>query len=389
MDELTREAANYRLCTRCVMDSSAPDLTFDASGVCNFCEETREIMARQILPQDQRERKRQELINRCLDNGKGKPYDCVVGVSGGVDSSYMLHLAKLEFGLRPLAVHLDNGWNGELANNNIERIVNGVGVDLFTHVIDWEENRDMQRSYFKAHVINIEALMDNAMLAVNYRMARCHKLNTILAGTNASTEGFRMPKGWSHDARDKKNIKAIQKRFGTIPIRTHWLQGHLDYLIDKRIFGVQWISGLDYVDYVKAQALEVLKDRYGYRPYPYKHYESIFTRFYQGYILPKKFGVDKRRVHLSTLVVSGQMTRDMALKHFETSPYPDAKLLHEDLEYVLKRLGFSRGEFEAYLAAPAVPHTAYPSESAFYERLYAAVRRLRIAFGGRMFNEKF
>lgn len=359
------------------MDTSAKDIHFDEMGVCNFCHEAIELRTKRLLPIEERNRQCERLIERCRQHGKGKSYDCIVGVSGGVDSSYMLHLAKRVFNLRPLAVHLDNGWNSELANNNIERLVNGTGVDLFTHVIDWEENRDLQRSFIKANVINIEALMDSAMLAVNFRMARKHKVKYILAGTNTSTEGFRMPAGWNHSNRDKRNIRAIHRRFGTIPISTHWLYGNLDSIWYEKMLRIRWISGLDFVDYVKADALKVLQADYGYRPYPYKHYESVFTRFYQGYILPKKFGVDKRRIHLSTLVVNGQMKRDEALEACQESAYPSLDDEREDYEYVIKKLGYSRDEFEHYLSSPAVPHNSYPSEASFYNAIYRTIRRIR------------
>jgi len=304
-----------------------------------------------------------------------------VGVSGGVDSSYALYLA-VKSGLRPLAVHLDNGWNSELAVHNIATLVRTLGVDLYTHVIRWEENRDLQRAFMAAHVIDIEMLMDSAMLATNFRAARKFGVRFILSGSNSTTEGMVMPAGWNHHKWDARNARAIHGRFGTRRVPSHPLYSLREMFLDRHVRRIRWLSFLDYFDYRKADAVELLQRELGYKPYPYKHYESVFTRFYQGEILPRKFGVDKRRLHLSALVVSGQMTRGEALAMLDAPPYPDAAQLREDREFVGKKLGYSPEEMETYLAAPPVPHSAYPSEApwlALYSKLARALRRI----GGR------
>ncbi len=357
-----------RVCTRCVMDSSVDDIVFDSEGVCNYCKDFAVSLEAAHMNLSDSIAHRNEFLNQVRASGRGRAYDCVVGVSGGVDSSYALYLA-VRNGLRPLAVHLDNGWNSEVAAHNIATIVRTLGVDLYTHVIDWEENRDMQLSFFRAHVVDIEMLMDNAMQALNYQQAARYSLKYILSGENAATEGLPMPKSWVHYKRDVRNIRSIHKRFGRVPIKTHPLLSTAKHLWYKWIRGIHWISFLDYFRYDKSEALSVLQREMGYKPYPYKHYESVFTRFYQAHILPRKFGYDKRRVHLSALIVSEQMSRDEALDLLATPPYPDVREEKQDRLFVMKKLGFTEQEFEEYLGMPGVRHAVYGSEWGPYRTL--------------------
>jgi N-acetyl sugar amidotransferase len=354
-----------RVCARCVMDTSATDIVFDERGICNYCRAFEAKLQRARAEEAAAPTRREQFLATVKAGGKGHDYDCVVGVSGGVDSSYVLYL-MVKRGLRPLAVHLDNGWNSELATHNIANLVSRLHVDLYTHVIDWEENRDLQRSFFAANVVDIELLMDNAMYALNYQQASARGIRWILAGTNMATEGMAMPPGWIHYKFDKRNIRAIQQRFGSSPIKTHPLISTLDFVWYEYVRRIQWVSVLDYFAYDKFAALDILQRECDYKPYPYKHYESVFTRFYQGYILPRKFGYDKRRGHLAALVVTGQMTRDAALQMLEQSPYPDPALEQQDRAFVMKKLGFSEQEFDAYMRAPAVPHAVYGSEEPLY-----------------------
>lgn len=355
------------------MDDTAPDIRFDGDGVCNFCTEFLAVHSRHAHEHGPGEF--EALVSEIKHAGRRKPYDCVLGISGGVDSSYALHVA-VEAGLRPLAVHLDNGWNSELAVANINALVGKLKVDLFTHVIDWAENRDMQLSMFKAGVVDIELLMDNAMLALNYRMARKFGLRHVVSGSNHATEGVRMPQGWNHFKLDAANIRGIHSRFGTEPVRSHPLLSTLEYLYCRHVRGIQWVSMLDYVNYDKAAALALLTERYGYKPYPYKHYESVFTRFYQGYILPEKFGIDKRKVHLSTLVMSGQITRAQALEDLEKPPY-DPEQLASDRKLVMKKLGVDEAWMARYLAEKPHAHEEYPSEKPRWDYLIAQRTRLK------------
>jgi N-acetyl sugar amidotransferase len=366
---------HYQVCTRCVMDTSAENIVFDEQGICNYCSDFTIVLEQAKLSAADSIAAKDQFIEKVKESGRGKQYDCIVGVSGGVDSSYALYLA-VKLGLRPLAVHLDNGWNSELATHNIANLVKSLGVDLHTHVIDWNENRDLQRSFFAAHVVDIELLMDNAMMAINYQQAAKYGLTYILAGMNISTEGMNMPPGWNHFKRDAKNIRAIQKRYGTVSIKTHPLLSVLDYIWFERFRKIKWTSFLDYFPFVKLDAIEILKAECAYRPYPYKHYESIFTRFYQAYILPKKFGIDKRRLHLSTLVVSGQMSRDEAIEMLKSDPYPDPKQMEQDKTFVLKKLGFTEQGFDEYIAAVEIPHAVYGTEEPLQNNIAAFYRLL-------------
>lgn len=252
---------NYRQCTRCFMDTTAEGIEFDENGVCNYCREFEEVLKR---PRKRFDLSLDEFVNKIKEDGKGKRYDCIVGISGGVDSSYALVKAK-ELGLRPLAVHMDNGWDSELAANNIKNLVDKLGVDLYTHVIDWDEYRSLMQSFFDADVIDIELLYDNAMLAVNYQQARKFGIKYILAGTNTANEGMRMPKNWNWFKMDKKNIYSLAKR-NRVKIKTFTSFGTIDFIFHEFVMGIKWYSFLDYLeDYNKYQALEVLESKFGYK----------------------------------------------------------------------------------------------------------------------------
>lgn len=352
------------------MDTTATDIAFDKDGVCNYCTD---FLARSghILNEKaaDKEIRLEKLVQKIKIEGQGKPYDCIVGVSGGVDSSWTLVEVK-RLGLRPLAVHMDNGWNSELAQNNIENLVTKLGVDLYTHVIEWDEYRKLMQAFFDADVIDVELLYDNAMAAVNYRQAVKYGLKYILAGTNQATEGMFIPVGWNWFKFDKRNIIALAKRGGVGGIKTFPAFGTIQYVWSKFVRKIQWTSFLDYVPYNKFDALDQLEMNFGYKRYPYKHYESIFTRFYQGYILPEKFGVDKRKLHFSTLVTSGQMTREEAIKGLEGIPYPSEKDLEADIAYFLKKMRWTQQELQEYLMRPEVPHNFYSTEKPLWDFLF-------------------
>lgn len=360
------------------MDTTAAGIVFDAEGRCNYCTQFLARLAAYQPPTAEELKSRFDaLIARIKREGKGKQYDCIVGLSGGADSAYALYLAKSS-GLRPLAVHMDNGWDSELAANNIENLVRRLGVDLYTHVINWDEYRRLMQAFFDANVIDVELLYDNAMLAVNFQMAEKYGLNWILAGTNTTTEGMPVPDNWNWYKFDKKNIVSIAKRAG-VKLDTFPAAGTMDLFWKRVVKRIRWLTFLDYIDYFKPTCLEFLVRELGYRPYPYKHYESIFTRFYQGYILPKKFGIDKRKLHLSTLIMSGQMSRDEALRLMACDPYPSAEALEDDIEYFVKKMGWTRDQLTAYLQAPEVPHDRYGSEKRFSERLNRTSRFIKTA----------
>lgn len=366
----------YQQCNRCVMDTSASDISFDNVGNCNFCNDFLDKSSHIVFEDSNVKQLRlKELVYKIKKSGKSKKYDCIVGVSGGVDSSWTL-VEAVRLGLRPLAVHMDNGWNSELAQNNIEKLVKGLGVDLYTHVIDWEEYRGLMQAFFDADVIDVELLYDNAMLAVNYRLSKKYGIKYILAGTNQATEGMKMPEKWNWYKMDKKNILSIAKKSGIKKFKSFPAIGTLDYIGYRFINRIEWISFLDYLNFNKFESLDKLEANYGYKRYPYKHYESIFTRFYQGYILPKKFLVDKRRLHLSTLIISNQMSRVDAIEILKGTPYILESELNSDVKYFLKKMNWELNNLEAYLDRPEVAHSHFGSEKDFLNQLIRLKRFL-------------
>lgn len=368
-----------QVCTYCVMDTSASGIGFDENGVCNYCSEFKERSKHIIFESSDNKQKRLiSLVERVKQQGKGKPYDCIVGVSGGVDSSWTLVEVK-KLGLRPLAVHMDNGWNSELAQNNIANLVQGLGVDLYTHVIDWEEYRGLMQAFFDADVIDVELLYDNAMLAVNYQLANQYGIKYILAGTNQATEGMRMPPNWNWYKRDKKNILALAKKSGIKSLGSFPAFGSFDFIWSTLFKKVKWISFLDYLPYNKFYALDQLEIQYGYKRYPFKHYESIFTRFYQGYILPNKFGVDKRKIHFSTLIASEQMKREEALIGLEGVPYPSQQELDNDIKYFLKKMNWTASDLQEYLKRPSKLHSDYPNEKKVWDMIVHLYQKINFA----------
>lgn len=381
MEKLSAYPGNHQVCTRCIMDTTAADIRFDADGVCNYCTDFLERLDKYVEPDPvARERRLAQLVEKVKANGKGKPYDCIIGVSGGVDSSYTLVKAK-QLGLRPLAVHMDSGWNAEVAANNIANLVRGLGVDLYTHVIDWPEIRGLMESMFAADVRDLEVLYDNALAGVVYGQAAKHGLHYILAGSNMATEGMAMPGEWTWNKMDKRNIVGIAKRFGGPKLKTFPAIGTYKYIKHILLDRAHWIAFLDFIDYRKDTALAVLTQEYGYKPYAYKHYESVFTRFWQGYMLPMKFGYDKRKPHLSTLVMTGQMTRDEAIAKMHEIAYPSQKDLDSDRQYFLKKMGWTQEKLDDYLSRPEVRHDAYPSEAALFQRMLDLYRKFNLRVG--------
>ena len=359
----------YSICNNCVMDNTAIDIVFNEKGVCNYCKEFHERFDKnQNRTITIIENQRKELIKKIKEKGKNKPYDCVFGISGGVDSSWGLVQAR-KLGLRPLVVHMDNGWNSELSQNNIANLVTGLGLDLYTHVIEWNEYKALMNAFFSADVIDVELLYDNAMFAVNYNQARKYGIQYILSGNNFSTEGMRMPPSWNWYKFDKRNIKDIANKFGVKNLNTFPYIGTIKLAINNVIFKCKWIPFLDFFDYKKSNATDELVKEFSYKPYPYKHYENVFTRFYQGYILPNKFNVDKRKLHFSSLILSNQMTRVEAIKVLKKMPYESEVLLNEDKEYFIKKMDWSFNDLNLYLQREAKNHNYYKSEINLYKKL--------------------
>lgn len=345
------------------MDITASNIEFDKNGYCNFCND---LIDGNYVQSPNIEKKLEQLVTKIKNDGKKKKYDCIVGVSGGVDSSYVL-LKSIELGLRPLAVHMDNGWNSELAQNNIYNLISTLNIDLYTHVINWEEYRKLMQAFFDSDVVDVELLYDNAMLAVNYKLASKYNIKYILGGMNRSSEGMRMPEGWNSFKYDKKQIKYLAKKFSNISISTFPAIGTLDYIFYRYFRKIHWTSILDLIDYRKDLALDVLESDYGYKRYPYKHYESVFTRFYQGHILPKKFNIDKRKLHLSTLVANKQLSREEALIEMKKGCYVSEFDEKKDIRYFLKKMRWTEKDLKEYLGRPKVDHESYPSEQNLWD----------------------
>jgi N-acetyl sugar amidotransferase len=363
----------YQICTRCVMDTTDPQIEFDAQGYCNHCTAALERMRRQLLPPPERDRALQVLVDKVKADGKGKRYDCIIGISGGIDSTTTAYMVK-KLGLRPLAVHLDNGWNSELAVDNIKTTLDVLNIPLYTYVIDWEEFRDLLLSFMRASVSNCEMPTDHAITATLFRAARRERLRYILSGSNIVTEAI-VPITWAYHSQDLRHLKALHRRFGMIPLRTMPTLSLRRFLFDVLIKKTRQIPFLNYIEYNKQAWKEMLARELGWRDYGGKHYESVWTRFFQGYYLPTKFGYDKRKSHLSTLICSGQMTRDEALAELEKPAY-DPTLLRQDMPFVLKKLGLTEQEFEAILRAPAKLVTEYPS----HHFLLQTLRKYKDAF---------
>lgn len=347
-----------RECKRCVMDLSAEDIIFDALGNCNFCTDYLRSTVASGPHSEHMRFSLEALATKVRNGGKGKPYDCIVGVSGGVDSSWVL-VKAVELGLRPLAVHMDNGWNSNLAVSNISNLIDGLGMDLYTYVINWDEYRELMEAFFKADVVDVELLYDNALHEVCFSQARKYGVKYILSGENFSTEGIKTPKAWASESKwDGRNIRRIASRFGAT-IRTFPIFTTRKWILYRFFLGIKWVPFLDFMNFQKENALVSLEEEFGYVRYPYKHYESVFTRFYQGYILPQKFGIDKRRVHLSTLVLSGQMSRAQAIEDLKRPPLVSERDLAIDLKFFLKKMNWDQEKLEEYLKRPRVEHSVY------------------------------
>jgi N-acetyl sugar amidotransferase len=356
------------------MDTSDPDIRFDDRGVCNHCRRAERLLAEIRISPEESEVRLERLASEIRSAGAGKDYDSIIGLSGGVDSSYAALLAH-RLGLRPLAVHFDNGWDAEIAVENIHRVVEGCGFDLYTYVVDWREFRDLQRAFLQASVVDVELLTDNAIYGATINLARDHDVRYLLSGSNTATE-HGMPQRWVWHKLDWTNIKAIHQAYGTVPLKTfphisttawRWSQ-----LRGPRI---EIVRMLDLVPYRRDIAAAELAAEFGWRDYGGKHHESVFTRFYQDAILPTKFGIDKRKVHLSDRIRNGELSREEALESI-SQPFYEPDDLRNESEYVRKKLGFTESEWQTILDAPPRSHADFATD-----RRYAAPATLALRMG--------
>jgi N-acetyl sugar amidotransferase len=337
----------YQMCTNCIMDTSDPNITFDEKGWCDYCRNYHS----EILPNwhtDERgELELMKIASKIKKGGEGKDFDCIIGMSGGLDSSYLVYIATRKMGLRPLIFHVDAGWNTQQAVGNIEKLVDGLKLDLYTDVINWEEMKDLQVAFLKSQIADQDLPQDYAFFSSLYKFAKKNKIKYVLTGSNFSTECCREPEEWGGYAGiDKTLVKDIYHRFGARPLKTFPLVDVLVYKIYyKYILGMEVFKPLNFVPYIKEDAEEFLQRSFGWQKFLHKHHESRFTRFYEDYWLPKKFGYEKRRAHFSSLILTGQMSREAALDRI-SRPELDDQFLKQEFEYVANKLGLTIEELQ-------------------------------------------
>jgi N-acetyl sugar amidotransferase len=381
----SRARVDHRMCSMTLYDESIPGLSFDDEGVCNLARDGQWRLANEVFHGEKGTQRLKGWADAMKAAGKGRDYDCIIGVSGGVDSS-IVAVRVVELGLRPLALHLDNGWNIDLAVTNIERLVKCLNIDLITHVVDWREIRDLQRAYIKASVMDLECVSDHAINTLLYRTANKLGIKYVIHGGNVATEST-MPASWGYDKRDGKNLLAIHKAYGEVPLKTY------PYMRPYQLFWYLFVKGikafpiLNYVNYNKQKALMELQQRFDYRPYARKHGENRFTRFYQEIYLPQKFGIDKRINHLSSLILASEITRDEALIEIQ-KPFYEPDEQRDELAFIGKKLGFTVDELKFHIAAPSRLHTDFANASNLFNHSRPAVQIARsIAKGEFKFSD--
>lgn len=358
---------NYQQCTISVLDNIADtQITFDNQGISNYCHQFNAFANKEEFKPENKAKNLKALVEKITTEGKGKKYDCLIGLSGGADSSYLAYLAK-DLGLRPLVVHFDYGWNTDLATSNIENVTKKLGFELFTYVIDWKVIRDLQRSYYLASVVDLDVPADHTIFGSIFEIAKKMGIKYILNGGNYLTE-YIMPKTWNYLKTDLVNIKNIHKKFGELPFKGVPTNGVIDQ-IKYRMLGIVSVPLLYMVDFKQKEVVELLEKELGWRNYEGKHFENVFTRFYQGVVLPNKFGIDKRKPHLSNLIFSGQITKEDALNELSKPTYP-IHLQNDDKEYISKKLGFSKDEFDEILNRENVPHEFYGTDEQLRRNIY-------------------
>jgi N-acetyl sugar amidotransferase len=366
----------YQICTKTVMDTSDPLITFDDSGVCNHVINYNNWDQNLRIKGDEAQKKLDEISSLLRKDGLGKDYDCIMGLSGGVDSSYMCYFVTKVLGLRALVVHVDTGWNSELAVNNIQNIVQKLNLDLHTLVIDWEEMRDLQLAYFKSGISNIDVPQDHCFISSLYKEAKKFNIKYIMNGGNMATESI-LPHSWGYDATDSTNLLSIHKKYGTLNLKTFPILSFLDYTIFYPFINrMKVIRPLEYIKYNKEEVKKFLIEKLDWRDYGGKHYESKFTKFFQAHYLPTKFGYDKRKAHLSSLIVSGQMTREEALDKLKLPLYNPVEL-EEDRLYFTKKLGISLDEYSKIMKTSPSNFNDFSNQKSARESLKFLAKHLK------------
>jgi len=358
---------DQKICSHCVMDTSDPHIVFDEKGVCDHCNSFANDVAPNWKQGAEGKAELAKIVEQIKASGKGKEFDCILGLSGGLDSSYMLHLIVTEFGLRPLVFHVDGGWNTDIAVNNIQMLVEKLGLDLYTEVINWHDMRDFQLAFFKSGVPHLDIPQDHAFIATLYHFAAKHGIKYIMNGGNFSTECVRNPLEWLYHGTDMAQINDIRRRFCTRPLKAYPFSSILYHKVYLRYLkGVKVVKPLNLLPYTKQIAIDTLSEKYGWRAYPQKHFESRFTKFFEGYWLPTRFGYDTRRVQYSSLIQTGQMTREDALEQLKKPAY-DPATIDEEFEYIATKLGISVEELRSYHTMPLKTYRDYRNQAWMFE----------------------
>lgn len=373
----------YQICNRCVMDTSDSKIKFNEDGICDHCI----TFDKEILPNwnygINKQKEVKEIVKKIKKRSAGNEFDCILGLSGGIDSSFLLHLVVTEYNLRPLVFHVDGGWNSQLATNNIEKLIDKLNLELYTHVVNWNEMQDLQLSFFKSGVPHIDVPQDYAFFSTMYNFASKYNVKTIVTGGNFSTECVRNPKEWMYYQSDTIQLKDIQKKHGKRKLKEYQLTNILWHkLWLPYIKGVKLIRLIDYMPYNKKEAENILVNNYGFQTYPQKHFESRFTRFYESYWLYERFGYDTRRVQFSSLILTNQMNREEALKELETAPYDKENIIHE-FEYVANKLNISTSELRNYFNMPLKTYGDYKNQENLYNLGAQVLKSLKIEKGGK------
>ncbi len=374
----------YQICSNCVMDTSDPDIQFNKIGICNHCTEFKNITSKNWLPNKKGQQYLNKIISKIKENSKSRDFDSIIGLSGGVDSSY-LALKMKEWGLKPLVIHVDAGWNSEIAVSNIEKIVNYCKYDLYTKVVNWEDMKNLQLAYLASGISNQDTPQDHIFFSTIYNFAIKNKIKYVFTGGNIATESI-FPKSWHGEAMDAINLKAIHKKFGSKKLVDYKTVSFMElYFLFPFIYGIKPIRPLNFIPYNRDLALDELKTKINWSYYGQKHGESIFTRLFQNYILPTRYGYDKRRPHLSSLIVSGQMKREEAIKKLKMPLYKQSNLKN-DIDYFCKKLQINKSEFENFMNLPLVSHKNFPTWDKFYN-LMKYIQSLVFKFLGVKLNK--
>ena len=377
------ESKQYQVCSNCIMDNSDSEISFDQNFVCDHCRTFKEKIEPNWKAKLLDEKYLNDLIKDIKKKSRNKEYDCIIGMSGGIDSSYLVYLAVVEMGLNPLVFHVDAGWNSQIAVNNIEKIIDNLNLDLFTEVINWKEMRDLQLSFFKSGVPHIDAPQDHAFFATMYKYASKYNIKYILTGGNYSTECIRNPKEWMYYQSDLKQLKDIQKKYGSVKLKTFpttsilWHKVWLPYIKNIRL-----VRPLDYYIYDKKKAMDLLSKKFSWQPYPQKHFESRFTKFYESYWLPERFGYDVRKVQLSSLILTQQITRKEALEVIKKPPYNEEEINNE-IQFVANKLEISVKELNSYLKLPKRTFKDFDNQDIIYKLGNKILNYLNIENGGK------